>query len=104
MEAREVLDTSLLIEGRVGLTTAFNIVEHPKALEGRVEVIWPNRSDFLTAVEIMVDLLKAGTPIPAIDVLIAATCLDRGLGLATKDKHFHHIKAVREGFDVRIVE
>jgi len=104
MEAHEILDTNLLIEGKTGATTAFNIVEYPKALEGNVEVIWPNRPDFLTAVEIMVDLLKAGTPIPAIDVLIAAICLNRGLRLATSDRHFHHIKAIREGFDLHITE
>lgn len=104
MEADEVLDTNLLMEGKTGLTTAFNVVEYPKALERGVEVLWPERRDFVTAIEIMVGLLRRGTPLPAIDVLIAAMCVNRGLTLATKDEHFEHIRAVRRDFDLRLLE
>jgi len=103
MEENEVVDTSLLIDGRSGLTTAFNAVEYPKALERKgIEVLWPVKEDFLAAISIMIDLLTLGKPIPAIDVLIAATCIRRGLGLASKDQHFEIIKSIRPEFRANI--
>jgi len=104
METTEVLDTNLLIEGRTGLTTAFNVVEYPKALETKNEILWPTREDHVAAISIMVDLLKAGTPVPAIDVLIAAVCINRGLKLLTKDNHFKAIISVRSEFKLNLVK
>lgn len=103
MEENEILDTSLLIEGKTGLTTAFNVVEYPKALEQKVEVVWPAKEDFMTAIGIMVDLLKSGTPVPALDVLIAAICVNRGFKLLTKDEHFRAIGSVRPAFRLSLV-
>jgi hypothetical protein len=52
----------------------------------------------------MVDLLKSGTPVPAIDVMIAATCINRGHKLLTKDEHFNAIRAVRTTFKLAVVK
>jgi len=104
METREVLDTTLLIEGKIGLTTAFNVVEYPKALESENDVLWPEREDHVTGIPIMVDLLKAGTPLPATDVLIAAVCIKRGFKLLTKDTHFKNMKSVRPSFKLQLLK
>ena len=103
MESNEVLDTNLLIEGKTGLTTAFNLVEYPKALEAKNEILWPTREDHVAAISIMVDLLKAGTPIPAIDVLISAVCINRDLKLLTKDNHFKAVTSVRPALKLKIL-
>jgi hypothetical protein len=104
MEAIEVVDTNLLIEGKTGVTTAFNVVEYPKALEANAEVLWPSREDYVTAIGIMIDLLKAGTPVPALDVLIASMCINRGFKLLTKDDHFNAIMSVRATFKLKVVK
>ncbi len=104
MEATEVLDTNLLMEGRAGLTTAFNVVEYPKSLERNVEVLWPVREDFVAAIGIMIDLLNAGTPVPAVDVLVAAMCINRGFKLLTKDEHFAAIRSVRATFKLSVAK
>ena len=103
METRKVLDTNLLIEGESGLTTILNVIEYPKSLEKQYnEVIWPSRSDYITAIEIMVALLDSGKPVPAIDVLIAAICLNRKFTLLTRDQHFKYIKSVRKELSLQI--
>lgn len=103
METNKVIDTNLLIEGETGLTTIFNVIEYPKALEKQdIEVIWPTRRDYLTAIEIMVGLLESGRPIPAIDVLISAVCINRKLMLVTRDHHFGYVKSVKEELSVKI--
>jgi tRNA(fMet)-specific endonuclease VapC len=97
MEANKVLDTNLLIDGETGITTILNIIEYPKSLESQDnEILWPNRADYLTAIEIMVLLMEAGKPIPALDVLLSAICLNRKMTLVTKDKHFHYVKSVKK--------
>lgn len=105
MEENQVIDTSLLIEGKTGLTTAFNAVEYPKALERTgIEVLWPVKDDFLIAIAIMIDLLRVGKPIPAIDVLIAATCIRRGLTLATRDEHYMIVKSIRPELKISLAK
>lgn len=104
MEENKILDTSRLIEGREGLTTIFNVVEYPKALESEIKIFWPIREDFIKSVEIMSELLKIGKPIPAIDILIASMCLNRGLVLSTKDDHYKYIKQVYPKFKLEIIK
>jgi len=105
VEENQVIDTSILIEGKTGLTTAFNAVEYPKALERKgVEVLWPVKDDFLSAIAIMIDLLRVGKPVPAIDVLIAATCIRRGLPFVTRDQHFEIIKSIRPDFKITLAK
>ena len=103
MEAHKVLDTNLLIDGESGVTTILNVIEYPKSLENLDNsIIWPTRRDYLTAIEIMVLLLESGKPIPAVDVLLSAICLNRKLTLATRDKHFKYVKSVKEELSLEI--
>jgi len=85
-----------------GLTTIFSIVEYPKSISYDLEVLWPEKEDFILAIELMSVLFERGKPIPAIDVLIASMCLNRKLELKTGDKHFSNIKDIRIDFQVVI--
>lgn len=107
-----VYDTSALISllksGKSdvkGFTTILNIIESPKALELKnLGVIYPNVEDYDEALKISISLLRKGKPIPAVDILIAAICLRRGLTLLTGDEHFRHIKTVRKEFKMELVK
>ncbi|PIU58726.1 hypothetical protein COS86_07975 [Candidatus Bathyarchaeota archaeon CG07_land_8_20_14_0_80_47_9] len=106
-----VFDTSALIgllrsSRRVakGFATVFNVVEFPKALELKeLGVIYPVVEDYDEAVKVSVSLFKAGKPVPAVDVLVAAMCIRRGLVLRTMDEHFRHVKSVRKEFRLDLV-
>ena len=103
-------DTSILMDlfkkGKtklVGYTSIFNILEFPKAIRFiGLKVIYPTRRDYDGALKYSLKLLKLGKPIPALDLLIASICFDRGLTLDTKDKHFLSIRNVEKGFKVRV--
>jgi len=72
------------------------VVEYPKILHIRkLRVIYPEAKDYELAAIISKDLYKACKPIPAIDIVIAAVAINRGLILATKNRHFEYIKEVR---------
>jgi tRNA(fMet)-specific endonuclease VapC len=104
MEKDKVIDTNLLMEGQTGLTTILNVVEYPKSLErDDLQIIWPTKDDYITAVELMVSLLESGTPIPAVDVLISAICLNREATLVTMDRHFEFVKAVNDELSLEVV-
>ncbi len=97
MEKDEILDSSILIEGKSGLTTALNIIEHPPA--GKTcHVLYPQRQDFDLAIELSLKLRKAGKPVGAIDIIISSICINNGLKLVTKDSDFNAIKAVEPSF------
>ncbi len=83
-----------------GYTTILNIVEFPKALEMKLRVVYPSVEDYRLAVVIAKDLIKAGTPVPAVDIVIAAVALNRGFVLVTEDKHFAYIQSVREDLEL----
>jgi len=109
----EVLyDTSALINllksgkrAARGFTTILNIVEFPKALDLKeLGILYPTVEDYDEALKMAVSLLKVGKPAPAIDILIAAVCIRRGLLLLTTDVHFTHIKSIKSEFNVRLVE
>jgi tRNA(fMet)-specific endonuclease VapC len=86
-----------------GLTTIFNIIEFPKALELMdLDVIYPTIDDYNESLKISVALLKKGKPLPTIHVLIAAICLRRDLALCTFDQHFIKIKSVRNDFKLKL--
>ena len=101
-------DTNKLIEAYKsnkdiqGYTTIFNLIEFPKALELDLIVLYPSKSDYNLALKISTELLKIGKPVPAIDVIISAISINRGLKLVTKDKHFLFIKDVIKDFNVQI--
>ena len=103
MEENKVLDTSIVIEAKEGLTTIFSIVEHPRALEKAFDIIWPENADYIKAVELMQKLYEIGKPVGGIDTLIAAMCINRNLILVTNDKHFSYIESVDTDFKVDII-
>jgi tRNA(fMet)-specific endonuclease VapC len=86
-----------------GLTTIFSIIEFPKALELKdLDVIYPTIDDYNESLRIAFTLLKKGKPLPAIDILIAAICIRRGLTLCTFEQHFINIKSVRNDFKLKL--
>jgi tRNA(fMet)-specific endonuclease VapC len=88
-----------------GFTTVFNVIEFPKALElEQLAVIYPNSDDYQESIEITIALLQKGTPLPAIDILVAAMCIRRELTLCTKDNHFTAIKAVRKSLKLELTK
>ena len=102
MATPQVLDTSILIETKAGFTTIFSLIEYPKAINYEIEILWPEREDYILAIELMAALFNKGKPIPAIDALIASICLNRQLTLRTKDRHFLNIKEIKPDFKVEI--
>ena len=71
--------------GITGFTTIFSLIEFPKALEfEELAVIYPDIEDYVESVNISSDLLQKGTPLPGVDILIAAICIRRSLVLALK--------------------
>ncbi|RLE70600.1 MAG: hypothetical protein DRJ37_06270 [Thermoprotei archaeon] len=101
-------DTGVLIELNKktlkGYTTALNVVEYPKILKIKgLKVIYPNARDYTLAMTISKDLYKIGKPVPAIDIVIAAVAINRGLTLITKNRHFEYIKEVRREFSFKII-
>ena len=103
-------DTCILIElikkgckRLEGYTTILNIVEFPKALTLKgLTVLYPEPSDYKLAIIIVKELLKRGTPVPAIDVVIAAVAVNRDLRLITLDEHFRIIKEVEPRLKLEI--
>jgi tRNA(fMet)-specific endonuclease VapC len=88
-----------------GFTTILNVIEFPKALElEKLTVIYPNIDDYQESLEISVALLQKGTPLPAIDMLVAAMCIRRELTLCTTDNHFTAIKSVRKNLKLELTK
>ncbi len=102
MAKDEVLDTNILMGGQAGTTTILNAIEYPKALEGANRFLLPTRKDYLLSIEIASNLLRQGKPLPAIDLVVAAMCLNRRMALRTRDAHFKLIQELYPGFDLRL--
>ena len=78
-----------------GFTTILNVIEFPKAPEFEdVNVLEPTSEEYALALELCVKLLQRGTPVPAVDIVIAALGIRRELRLRTNDPHFSTIRAV----------
>ena len=103
MVKSEVLDASVLIAKRFGLTTIFNAIEYPPAFE-KCTIIWPKKIDFERALDIGIKLRKAGRTVPAIDLLTASMCINRNLTLITKDSDYKNIKFVEPKFKFRLLK
>jgi hypothetical protein len=107
-----VYDTSQLIvlqknaeRNANGFTTILNIIEFPKALDLKeLAIIYPTLDDYDESVRICSALLRGGTPLPAVDIVIAAVCIRRNLALCTKDKHFTAISSVRPAFKLDLTK
>jgi tRNA(fMet)-specific endonuclease VapC len=75
------------------------VIEFPKALELKeLIIIYPTNDDFEESMDLSVTLLKKGTPVQAVDIMIAAMCIRRNLTLSTNDSDFTNIKRVRNSF------
>ncbi len=105
-----LFDTNVLIDRMragittiAGATTILNLIEFPKAvaLKG-LDIIIPGKDDYEKGFEMALRLLKAGTPIPTIDILLAAIAVNRRMVLHTKDAHFKHVQTIYQEFQVRI--
>ncbi len=101
-------DTSLLIRSMRagatsinGATTILNLIEFPKAaLLKDLDIIIPGPRDYDTGYELSVMLLNAGTPIPAVDIIIAAVAINHHYILHTLDKHFDYVRKVNNDLQV----
>ena len=88
-----------------GFTTILNIIEFPKALDLKeLAVIYPTLDDYDESLKISAALLRKGTPLPAIDILVASICVRRNLTLCTADQHFTSIKSVRNTFKLELAK
>jgi len=106
---KTLYDTNVLIEaaksGKAlnGYTTVLNVVEFPRALELGLTVITPSLEDYLLAIKISQAMVRKGTPVPAVDAIVAAVAMNRELTLVTNDKHFEWIKEEFEGLKLQSV-
>ncbi len=94
METEEILDTSVVLDAKEGIITIFTLIEHPPCGERFFDILFPETKDYVIAVEIARKLRKKGTPVGAIDMLIAAMAVNRSLAVRTLDGDFKHIQAV----------
>lgn len=106
--AENLYDSSELIElhkagnEAEGYTTILNLIEFPKGVElRRLKTLYPTREDYDNALVWSAQLLKRGTPVPAIDLVISAISVRLGLQLVTRDRHFKHVKSAVSELDVR---
>ena len=88
-----------------GFTTIFNIIEFPKALDLKeLAVIYPTIDDYDESLKISAALLRKGSPLPAVDILVASICIRRNLTLCTMDNHFTNIKTVRNALQLELTK
>ncbi|MCE4599246.1 MAG: PIN domain-containing protein [Desulfurococcales archaeon] len=55
-------------------------------------ILYPEKRDYHLAVRWQTLLRRKGSPIPAVDLIIAAQAYNRDLTLITRDKHFELLK------------
>ena len=101
MEKKEILDTSIAIECKEGTISVFTVIEHPPSID-KFEILFPEDVDYIKAIEISEKLRKKGTPIGAVNIMIAAMLINRGARLIAKDKDFEYIKEIYSEFDFRL--
>ncbi|GAB6135225.1 PIN domain-containing protein [Thermococcus prieurii] len=95
---KALYDTNVLIDALKsrrkleGHTTILNIVAFPRALELGLTVITPSLKDYLLSIKISQVMVRRGTPVPAVDAVVAAVAINRELTLVTRDGHFERIK------------
>ncbi len=104
-----IYDTSAVIElvarrrQRIpGYVSALTVVEYPPVLRFVDEVLYPRKKDYLLATKWQTELRRIGTPLPAVDLVIAAQAYNEDLVLVTLDKHFKLLKQlVAPGLEIR---
>jgi predicted nucleic acid-binding protein len=108
----KIYDTSAIIdiaEKRLPLKAPYisipTDVEYPPAVKYARVVLYPAREDYLLAARWRATLRRLGNPLPAVDLVIAAQAVSRGLILVTKDVHFKILKeGVAKNLSLEIVE
>ena len=60
----------------------------------KIEIIDVNQNVSRKYAIIYLSLVKKGTKIPINDVWIAASCMEVGGTLLTRDQHFHHVEQI----------
>lgn len=103
MEKNEILDTSVAIRRKEGIITILNVLEYANSLKKLFTVLLPDSQDYAKAIEISQSLLQQGTPIGAMDMLIAAMAMNRKTTLITKDKDFRQIQKAFSAFSVEFL-
>ncbi len=64
-------------------------------LNHRVSILYPDEQSTIQYAQLHYQLKRAGTPIPANDIWIAALVLQHGCILATRDKHFQKLPQIQ---------
>lgn len=79
-------------------TSILSVIEFPYIVKKApdLEVLYPTRKNFDTALEMILVLRNKGHPIPAMDAIIAGIGLSTGRCLVTSDRHFEYIKTFHE--------
>ena len=103
METDEILDTSVAIGRNSGNITIFSVIEHPPCSSKNFEVILPDIEDYTKAISIASKLRQKGTPVGAIDMLIAAMCINRRAQVITKEGDYKRIAAVSPEFHLKLL-
>ncbi|MBI4163563.1 MAG: PIN domain-containing protein [Candidatus Aenigmarchaeota archaeon] len=103
MEENQILDTSVAIEKEEGTITLFTVIEYPPSTTKLFQIIIPEGLDYLKAVEVATKLRAIGKPIGAIDIIIAAMCLNRSAKLVTKDSDFKYVKEAYPEFNFELI-
>lgn len=102
-------DTNILIE-RIregitkleGSTTTLNLIEFPKAVAiSGLDIVIPGKDDYDKGFELAILLLKAGKPVPAVDIILASVTINREFVLHTMDKHFKEIQKIAKNLKVK---
>ena len=76
-------------------TTVLNIIEFPIASQmKKLTVLFPSPESYLKAIEYSALLRQAGTPIAAIDIMIAVLALEHKLTVVTDDNDFDALTKV----------
>jgi tRNA(fMet)-specific endonuclease VapC len=106
--AENLYDSSELIELRRageqpdGYTTVLNLIEFPKGVElEHLEILYPTKEDYDKSLIWSAQMLKRGTPVPAVDLVISAISVRLGLQLVTRDRHFKEIKSTVSELKIR---
>ncbi|WP_456367071.1 PIN domain-containing protein [Thermococcus sp.] len=107
-EDKKLYDTNVIIDAAKsgknlrGYTTILNVVEFPKATTLDLTVITPSLDDYLLSIKISQAMVERGTPVPAVDIVVAAVALNRQLTLVSGDKHFLFIREVYPGLKLQL--
>lgn len=87
----------VLAELRAGFALGTHRNENEQTLDrflgkAGVSLLWPDEGTIRCYADVFSELRRAGRPIPSNDLWIAALCIQHGVPLYTRDRHFDHIE------------